>query len=190
MAVKTQAAAKPTFSIEANGKKQVLASEVEHFATTKVAIQEAIDLKFSTRPASTLTTAEATAWLAALGERTNTAWTSAQLQDRIQDIIRELPKEKVVSKVLTTMPKDILRKFVKWIVLQRKKRGAALDEHQSMGTVKEEAILKVLEQLNKLQQMDDRMEDIEKRIVDKSSEKDKYEPAHSEASWAKPGSPA
>jgi hypothetical protein len=88
------------------------------------------------------------------------------------------------------MPKDILRKFVKWIVLQKKKEGAASEEHQSMGTVKEEAILKVLEQMNILQQMNDRMEDIEKRIVDKSSEKDKYETAHSEASWAKPGSPA
>jgi hypothetical protein len=91
---------------------------------------------------------------------------------------------------MTTMPKEILRKFVKWIVLQKKKEGAASEEHQSMSTVKEEAILTVLEQMSILQQMNERMEDLEKRIADKSPEKEKIETAESEASWAKPGSAA
>jgi hypothetical protein len=64
------------------------------------------------------------------------------------------------------------------------------EEQQSRSNVKEEAILKVLEQMNILEQMNKRMEDMEKRIADKTPEKEKIETAESEASWAKPGSEA
>ena len=87
------APAELSLTTEATSNEQAAA---ELSVTTQATKQEAMDLKLSTRPASTLTKAEATAWLAALGERANTAWTSAEFKDRIQEIIRELPKEKVV----------------------------------------------------------------------------------------------
>ena len=75
----------------------------------------------------------------------------------------------MLSKVVTSMPQRVLTKLVKWIIIQQEKEGSAKEEHLGMITVEEKVIWRVFHQVNLLQQMDNRMEDIANRIIERST---------------------
>jgi hypothetical protein len=167
---KRQASVQPTLTTQATGNKQAVPAPVEHtdliLQATK---QEATARVTSTPPAPTLTKAEAREWLAALGEIVSTAMTSAELIVKIQNIFCEPPTDGMLSKVVTSMPQKVLTKLVKWIIIQQEKEGSTKEEHLGMITVEEKAVWRVFHQVNLFQQMDNRMEDIANRIIERST---------------------
>ena len=90
---------------------------------------EAMDMKPSDKPTTALTKAEASQWLRAMGEEPNTAWTSIEVKDRIQEILKELDEGEVdLPKGMSAMKKEDLLE-------EMRKRGLSAGQHETRASM-------------------------------------------------------